>query len=140
MAVQFSKKLGFRTVVLSRGKDKEELAYQLGAQTYIDSEAMNPVDELKKLGGARVILATAPDSKSISAIINGLGYDGELIIVSAPSEPIQLFPWQLFQGRRSIKGWVARPQRDSGCVELQCEREDRSNDRSISIGTSHPGV
>jgi alcohol dehydrogenase, propanol-preferring len=107
MAVQFSKKLGFRTVVLSRGKDKEELAYQLGAQTYIDSEASNPADELKKLGGARVILATAPDSKSISAVINGLGYDGELIIVSAPSEPIQLFPWQLFQGRRSIKGWVA---------------------------------
>ena len=107
MAVQFSKKLGFRTVVLSRGREKEELAYQLGAQTYIDTEAANPADELRKLGGARVILATAPDSQAISAIINGLGSDGELIIVSAPSDPIQIFPWQLFQGRRAIKGWVA---------------------------------
>lgn len=108
LAVQFARKMGFKTVVLSRGRDKEKLAYKLGAHVYIDTEASNPADELKKLGGARVILATAPNSKAISALINGLGFDGQLIIVAAPSEPIQIVPGQLFQGRRSIRGWVAR--------------------------------
>ena len=107
LAVQFSRKLGFKTVVLSRGKDKEELAYQLGAHVYIDTDTANPADALKKMGGARVILATAPNSKAISALINGLGYDGQLIIVAASNEPVQFNPGQLFQGRRSIRGWVA---------------------------------
>ena len=106
LAVQFARKLGFRTVVISRGKDKEDLAYKLGAHVFIDAQAVNPAEELQRLGGARVILATAPNSRAIAALINGLGYDSQLIIVAAPSEPMQVVPGQLFQGRRSIRGWV----------------------------------
>jgi alcohol dehydrogenase, propanol-preferring len=107
MGVQFARKMGFKTVALSRGKDKEALALKLGAHYFIDTEATNPAEELNKLGGARIILATAPNSKAISALINGLCFDGQIIIVAAPSEPMQFFPGQLFQGRRSIRGWVA---------------------------------
>ena len=109
LGIQFSRKLGFKTVALSRGTDKEELAYSLGAHIYIDTESSNPAKELQKLGGARIILATAPSSKAISDVIDGLGFDGELIIVAAQGEPIHVFPGQLLGGRRSIRGWTARP-------------------------------
>jgi alcohol dehydrogenase, propanol-preferring len=107
LAVQFARKLGYKTVALSRGKDKEALAYQLGAHVFINTEAANPADELKKLGGAKVILATAPNAKAIAALIGGLGYEGQLVIVAAPREPLPVMAGQLFQGRRSIRGWVA---------------------------------
>lgn len=67
--------------------------------------------ELQKLGGARVILATAPNGKSISGVANGLGFEGELIIIAYPAEPVQAFAWQLLGERRSIKGWTFRPTR-----------------------------
>jgi D-arabinose 1-dehydrogenase-like Zn-dependent alcohol dehydrogenase len=118
LAVQFSRKLGFKTVALSRGKDKEAMAYKLGAHIYIDTEAANPADELKKLGGARVILATAPNSKAIAALVNGLGFDGQLIIVAAPSEPMQIHPGQLFQGRRSVRGWVGSRQESADALHF----------------------
>ena len=111
LGVQFARKLGFKTVALSRGTDKQELAYALGAHVYIDTESSNPAMELQKLGGARVILATAPNGKAISNIINGLGFEGELIVVAYPSEPIQAFAWQMLGERRSIKGWTVRPAR-----------------------------
>jgi D-arabinose 1-dehydrogenase-like Zn-dependent alcohol dehydrogenase len=113
LAVQFARKLGYRTIAISRGKDKEALAYQLGAQTYIDAESTDATAELKKLGGARIILATAPNSKAISGLINGLCPDGQLIIVAWQNEPMQISPWQLLGGRRSVKGWTARPARNS---------------------------
>ena len=113
LGVQFARKLGYRTVAISRGKDKETLAYQLGAQTYIDAASSDAAAELKKLGGARIILATAPNSKAISALINGLCPDGQLIIVAWQNEPMQISPWQLLGGRRSVKGWTARPARNS---------------------------
>ena len=113
LGVQFGRKFGYRTVAISRGKDKEALAYQLGAHNYIDAEATDAAAELKKLGGARVILATAPNSKAISALINGLAPDGQLIIVAWQNEPMQISPWQLLGGRRSVKGWTARPARNS---------------------------
>jgi propanol-preferring alcohol dehydrogenase len=106
LAVQFARKLGFHTVALSRGSEKATLAYQLGAHVFIDTEATQAADELQKLGGARVILATAPNSAAIAALIDGLGYDGQLVVVAAPAEPIQVTAGQLFQGRRSIRGWV----------------------------------
>ncbi len=112
LGIQFARKLGFKTVALSRGKDKEELAYKLGAHVYIDAESSNPADELKKLGGARVILATAPNSKAISGVINGLGFDGQLIVVAAPGEPLQISPGQLLGGRLSVRGWTGRPAKD----------------------------
>jgi len=113
LGVQFARKFGYRTVAISRGKDKEALAYQLGAHAYIDAEATDAAAELKKMGGARVILGTAPNSKAISALINGLGPDGQLIIVAWQNEPMQISPWQLLGGRRSVKGWTARPARNS---------------------------
>ncbi|HMF34765.1 MAG TPA: alcohol dehydrogenase [Candidatus Lokiarchaeia archaeon] len=112
LAVQFSRKLGFKTVALSRGTEKEELAYQLGAHVYIDTEATNPAEELKKLGGARVILACAPSSQAIADVVNGLGFDGLLLIVAWPSEPMQIIPGMLNGGRRSIRGWTARVGRE----------------------------
>lgn len=113
LGVQFARKFGYRTVAISRGKEKEALAYQLGAHAYIDAESTDAAAELKKLGGARIILTTAPNSKAISALINGLGPDGQLIIVAWQNEPMQISPWQLLGGRRSVKGWTARPARNS---------------------------
>ncbi|HXY87520.1 MAG TPA: alcohol dehydrogenase [Candidatus Acidoferrales bacterium] len=109
LGIQFARKLGFKTVALSRGRDKHELAQSLGAHIYIDTESSNPAKELQKLGGARIILATAPSSKAISDVVDGLGLDGELIIVAAQGEPIHVFPGQLLGQRRSIRGWAARP-------------------------------
>jgi D-arabinose 1-dehydrogenase-like Zn-dependent alcohol dehydrogenase len=113
LAVQFARKSGYRTVAISRGKDKEALAYQLGAYAYIDAGSTDAAAELKKLGGARIILATAPDSKAISGLINGLCPDGQMIIVAWSNEPMQISPWQLLGGRRSVEGWTARPARNS---------------------------
>jgi len=112
LGIQFARKLGFKTVALSRGKDKQELAYTLGAHVYIDTESSNPAKELQKLGGARVILATAPNSKAISDVVDGLGFDGELIVVAAQGEPMQVFSGQLLGERRSIRGWTVRPAKD----------------------------
>jgi len=107
MGVQFSRKLGFRTVAISRGNDKKDLSRKLGADIYIDAKSSNAAAELQKLGGARVILATAPDSKAIAELVSGLGFEGQMIIVAAPPDPIPVFAGQLFGGRRSIRGWVA---------------------------------
>jgi propanol-preferring alcohol dehydrogenase len=108
LAIQYSNRLGFKTVALSRGREKEALAYELGAHVYIDTDASDAAKELQKLGGARVILATAPNVKAISGLINGLGMGGQLIIVAGVNEPMQFFPGQLFRGDRSIKGWHGR--------------------------------
>lgn len=107
LAVQYAKRMGFLTVALSRGSDKKELAYKLGAQVYIDTQNSDVVQELQKLGGAKVILVTAPDNKAVSQLVNGLGFDGKLIIVAGINGPIQVFGGQLLHGRRSIQGWVA---------------------------------
>jgi propanol-preferring alcohol dehydrogenase len=113
LAVQFARKLGYKTVALSRGKDKEPLAVELGAHYFIDTSAENPVEALQKMGGARVILATAPDSKSISAVVNGLSPNGKLLIVAAAIEPIEVSPLQLISGRRTIAGWPSGHAKDS---------------------------
>ena len=119
LAVQFSRKFGYRTVAISRGKEKEALAYQLGASYYIDADSTDAAAELKKLGGARLVLATAPNSKAICALINGLSPDGQVLIVAWQNEPMQISPWQLLGGRRSVKGWTARPARNSSEDTLQ---------------------
>jgi len=106
LAVQYAIRLGFKTVVLSRGKDKEKLAYELGAHIYIDTKATDAAKELTKHGGARVILCTAPNSNAIAQLLAGLGADGEIINVTGASEPMQIPPMLLLGGQRSIKGWV----------------------------------
>jgi D-arabinose 1-dehydrogenase-like Zn-dependent alcohol dehydrogenase len=107
LAVQFAVKLGFKTVVLSRGKDKEALAYKLGAHVYIDTNDGDAAKQLLQLGGAKVILCTAPSGKAISDLIPGLGRNGQAIIVTASMEMMQISPMLLLGGQRSIKGFVS---------------------------------
>jgi D-arabinose 1-dehydrogenase-like Zn-dependent alcohol dehydrogenase len=113
LGVQFARHFGFRVVAISRGKDKEELARKLGAHQYVDAAATNPAEELTRLGGARVILATAPNSQAISALVDGLGLNGKLLMVAASMDPIAVSPVQLISKRRSVAGWPAGTSRDS---------------------------
>jgi D-arabinose 1-dehydrogenase-like Zn-dependent alcohol dehydrogenase len=105
LALQYASRLGYRTVALSRGPEKEKLARELGAHIYIDTDAADAAAALQELGGARVILCTAPNVEAIAGLINGLGMNGQLIIVAGLSEPLSFYPGQLFRGGRSIKGW-----------------------------------
>jgi D-arabinose 1-dehydrogenase-like Zn-dependent alcohol dehydrogenase len=105
LGVQFAARLGFRTVAIARGADKRELALRLGAWRYIDSEAETPASALQALGGARVILSTATSSAAMSQAIDGLGNNGQLLVVGAAAEPIQVTPVQLIMARRSVAGW-----------------------------------
>ncbi len=107
LAVQYAVKLGFKTVVLSRGKDKEELAYKLGAHVYIDTNTGDGAKQLLSLGGARVILCTAPSGKAISDLVPGLGRNGQAIIVTGSNEPMPISPMLLLGGERSIRGFVS---------------------------------
>jgi D-arabinose 1-dehydrogenase-like Zn-dependent alcohol dehydrogenase len=112
LAVQYAAKMGFYTVGIARGKDKEPLALQLGASVYINSQAQDPAAELLKLGGARVILATATSGEAMSAVQGGLAVNGTLLIVGAAAS-MQVSPLLLLGGRRSIKGWYSGTSIDS---------------------------
>jgi D-arabinose 1-dehydrogenase-like Zn-dependent alcohol dehydrogenase len=113
LAVQFANKMGFRTAAIARGKDKEDLARKLGAHLYIDSDVVDPAQTLRKFGGARVILATAPSAKAISALTAGLGVDGELMIVGIPNEPLSIGVLDLITKAGSVRGWAAGSSIDS---------------------------
>jgi D-arabinose 1-dehydrogenase-like Zn-dependent alcohol dehydrogenase len=113
LGVQFASRMGFKTVAIARGEDKGPLARKLGAQHYIDSQASDPAAELVKLGGARVILATVTSAPAMSAVLGGLAVDGKLIIVGAPSEPLEVSVLPLIFGRRSIVGWPSGSSIDS---------------------------
>ena len=107
LGVQFANKFGYKTVAIGRGPDNAVLAKKLGANLYIDSQATYAAEELQKLGGARVIMATAPSSKAMSALIDGLGPNGKLIVVGASFDPIEVMPAQLIFGSKTIQGWAA---------------------------------
>ena len=113
LAVQFAAKMGFKTVAIARGGDKEPLARQLGAQHYIDSQAQDPAAELLKLGGAAVILATVTNGKAMSAVLGGLGVNGKLIVLGAADEPLEVPSLLLITGRRSVMGWYSGTSIDS---------------------------
>ena len=113
LGVQFASKMGFRTVAIARGADKEALARKLGAQHYIDSQAQDAAAALTKMGGARVILATITNGPAMSAVLGGLGVDGRLVIVGAPAEPLEVPAPGLIFGRRSIMGWPSGTSIDS---------------------------
>jgi D-arabinose 1-dehydrogenase-like Zn-dependent alcohol dehydrogenase len=113
LAVQFANKFGYRTVAISRGNDARELAMKLGAHAYIDTDAGKPSEELQCLGGAKAILATAPSGKAMSALIDGLGDGGKLMVVGASVEPIEVAPAQLLLAMKSIQGWAAGVAADS---------------------------
>ncbi len=105
LGVQFAAKAGYRTAAIARGKDKEALARRLGAHHYIDTESQDPAEELKRLGGARVILATVTSGPAMTATIGGLGVDGKLLVLGAPPEPLDVSALALIFGRRSVAGW-----------------------------------
>jgi D-arabinose 1-dehydrogenase-like Zn-dependent alcohol dehydrogenase len=106
LAVQYAVRLGYRTVVLSRGKEKEALAYELGAHDYIDTSSGEGAKELMKRGGAKVLLCTAPNSKAISELLGGLAPRGQAILVTGVSDMLQISPLLLLMGERSISGFV----------------------------------
>lgn len=106
LAVQYAVKLGFKTVVISHSKEKEVLAYKLGAHVYIDTNHKDAAKELSKMGGARVILCTAPNGDAISGLVNGLGRNGQIIIVTGTSDTLHIPSFLLLGGGRSVGGWV----------------------------------
>jgi len=107
LAIQYAVKMGFKTVALSRGKEKEQLAYKLGAHIYIDTDAVDAAKELTELGGATVILCTAPSAKAISALIPGLGRNGQAVVVTGAGDMIQIPAFMMLGGQRSVKGFVS---------------------------------
>ncbi|WP_455384627.1 alcohol dehydrogenase [Acidihalobacter prosperus] len=113
LAVQYARKMGMRTVALSHGPAKEALARELGAHDYIDTSAGDPAEALQALGGARIILSTAPNSAAISAVVGGLGRDGCLLVVGVDGAPIEVAPLQLIPGRHSVGGWPSGTPKDS---------------------------
>lgn len=106
LGIQFGVRLGFKVAVISRGEEKEGLARQLGAHIYIDSNKLNAADELMKLGGAKAIFCTAPNSKAISELVGGLARNGQLVIITFSNEPMQISPVQLMRAVRSVSGWI----------------------------------
>jgi len=113
LGVQFAHKFGYNTVAIGRGPENAALARKLGANLYIDTNATNAADALQKMGGAQVVLATAPNSKAMSELINGLGPNGKLMVVGATFDPIEVTPLQLITGSRSIQGWASGTSADS---------------------------
>src|SRR5437764_11715962 len=113
LGVQYAQQMGFETVAINRGNDKEPLARKLGAHHYIDATANDVVAELQKLGGARVILATAPNAQAISVLVDGLAPSGKLLVPAAPAEPLTINVFSLITRRSSVAGWYSGTARDS---------------------------
>jgi len=113
LGVQYARQMGFKTVAINRGRDKEELARQLGAQHYVDATAQDVVAELQKLGGASVILATAPNAQAISGLVDGLAPSGKLLVPAAPAEPLSINVFSLIMKRSSVAGWYSGTAKDS---------------------------
>src|SRR4030095_13286072 len=113
LGIQYARQMGFKTVAINRGNDKEELARKLGAHHYIDATATDVVAELQKLGGARVILATAPSAQAISPLVDGLAPSGKLLVPAAPAEPLSIGVFSLINKRSSVAGWYSGTAMDS---------------------------
>jgi D-arabinose 1-dehydrogenase-like Zn-dependent alcohol dehydrogenase len=113
LGIQFASKFGYNVAAIGRGPETAPLARKLGASLYIDSQATNPAEALQRLGGATVILATAPSAKAMSALIDGLGPNGKLMVIGASPDPIEVTPPQLISGSRTIQGWASGTPADS---------------------------
>ena len=107
LGIQFANKFGYKVAAIGRGSENAALAKKLGASVYIDSKETNAAEALQKLGGAQVILATAPSSKAMSELIDGLGPNGKLMVIGAAFDPIEVTPIQLISGSRTIQGWAS---------------------------------
>jgi D-arabinose 1-dehydrogenase-like Zn-dependent alcohol dehydrogenase len=113
LGVQYARQMGFNTVAINRGSDKEPLARKLGAHHYIDAAGTDVVAELQKLGGAKVILATAPNAQAISGLVDGLSPRGKLLVPAAPGEPLTIRMASLISGARSVAGWYSGTAKDA---------------------------
>ena len=107
LGIQFANKFGYKVAAIGRGLENEALAKKLGASVYIDNKMTNAAQALQKLGGARVILATAPSSKAMSEVIDGLAPNGKLMVVGATADSLAVTPIQLITGSRAIQGWAS---------------------------------
>lgn len=137
LGIQYARQMGFRTVAIGRGQDKEALARKLGAHSYIDTATDNAAEALQKMSGARVILATAPDNKAMAGLIDGLAPGGELLIVGASPEPLTIGTFPLILGRRSIQGWPSgHGDGFSGHAGVQRSCGSAADDRTVSVGES----
>ncbi|HEX3368362.1 MAG TPA: alcohol dehydrogenase [Candidatus Cybelea sp.] len=121
LGIAFAQKLGYRVAAIGRGSENATLATKLGASVYIDSLASNAVEELQKLGGARVILTTAPTGKAMAGLVDGLGPNGVLLIVGASPDSIDVSPNQLIFGRKRVVGWSSGIPADSEDTLEFCE-------------------
>jgi D-arabinose 1-dehydrogenase-like Zn-dependent alcohol dehydrogenase len=113
LGIQFANKFGYKAAAIGRGPENATLAKKLGAGVYIDSKLTNAAEALQKLGGAQVILGTAPSSKAMSELIDGLGPNGKLMVIGLSFDPIEVTPAQLISGNRTIQGWAAGTPTDS---------------------------
>lgn len=113
LGIQFASKFGYKVAAIGRGSENAALAKKLGASVYIDSKAERAADALQRLGGAQVVLATAPSSKTMSEVIDGLRPNGKLIVVGVAFDPIEVTPVQLITGSRAIQGWAGGTPADS---------------------------
>jgi len=113
LGIQFAQKFGYQVAAIGRGSENAALAKKLGASVYIDSQATNAAEALQRLGGAKVILATAPSSKAMSELVDGLGPNGKFMVVGATFDPIEVTPIQLISGSRSLQGWSTGTPADS---------------------------
>jgi D-arabinose 1-dehydrogenase-like Zn-dependent alcohol dehydrogenase len=113
LGIQYATKAGYRTVGIGRGPENAALAKKLGAHAYLDTKATNAAEALQKMGGAKVILATAPNAKAMSEMVGGLGVGGKLLVVGAPFEPLEVSAVQLLMARRGIQGWPSGTAMDS---------------------------
>ena len=113
LGIQFANKFGYKVAAIGRGSENAALAKKLGASVYIDSKSVNAAEALQKMGGAQVILATAPSSKAMSELIDGLGPNGKLMVIGAAFDPIEVTPIQLISGSRTIQGWASGTPTDS---------------------------
>jgi D-arabinose 1-dehydrogenase-like Zn-dependent alcohol dehydrogenase len=113
LGIQFANKFGYQVVGISRGKESEPLAKKLGAHMYIDSSATNAAEELKKLGGARVILSTAPSGKAMASLVDGLSANGRMLVIGAGPDPIEVQTGTMIFGNKELKGWASGTAPDS---------------------------
>ncbi len=113
LGVQYANKFGYKVAAIGRGPENATLAKKLGAHVYIDSQATNAAQELQKLGGAKVIIATAPSGKAMSELIDGLGPNGKLMVIGASMDHIEVTPLQLITGAKTIQGWASGIPTDS---------------------------
>jgi len=113
LAVQYADAFGSETVALSRSPEKRELAAELGADHFIDAGDDGAAEALQELGGADLIVATAPSADAMTSVVDGLGRNGELVVAGAVDDPIEVTPFQLIESRASVKGWPSGTAADS---------------------------